>query len=42
MSSAALVAKRQEAAERLTYFKVQEANVEAQRARITAEAGPAL
>jgi hypothetical protein len=41
-SRAALLAERQQAAERLADLKVQEANVDAQRARVTAEAGPAL
>jgi hypothetical protein len=41
-SRADLVVQRQAAAERLADLKVQEANVEAQRARVTAEAGPAL
>jgi hypothetical protein len=39
---AGLVAERQQAAEHLADLKVQEANVDAQRARVTAEAGPAL
>ena len=37
-----LVAERQQAADRLADLKVQEVNVNAQRARVTAEAGPAL
>jgi hypothetical protein len=37
-----LVAQRQATAEQLAYLKVQQANVEAQRASVTAEAGPAL
>jgi hypothetical protein len=41
-SRAALVADRQQAAERLADLKVQQANVDVQRARVTAEAGPAL
>jgi hypothetical protein len=41
-SRAALVAERQQAAGRLADLKVQQANVDAQRARVTAEAGPAL
>jgi hypothetical protein len=41
-SRAALLAERQSAAEHLADLKVQRANVEAQRARVTAEAGPAL
>jgi hypothetical protein len=36
------VAERQSTAERLAELKVQQANVEAERARLTAEAGPAL
>jgi hypothetical protein len=39
---AGLVVERQQAAERLADLKVQQVNVNAQRARITAEAGPAL
>jgi hypothetical protein len=39
---ATLMAERQQAAERLADLKVQQADVEAQRARITAEAGPAI
>jgi hypothetical protein len=38
----ALTAERQQAAERLADLKVQQADVDAQRARVTAEAGPAL
>jgi hypothetical protein len=37
-----LVAQRQAAAQRLADLKVQQANVDTQRARVTAEAGPAL
>jgi hypothetical protein len=36
------LAERQQAAERLADLKVQQADIEAQRARVTAEAGPAL
>jgi hypothetical protein len=36
------VAERQQAAKRLPDLKVQQANIEAQRARVTAEAGLAL
>jgi hypothetical protein len=36
------MAERQQAAERLADLKVQQADVDAQRARVTAEAGPAL
>jgi hypothetical protein len=36
------VAERQQATERLADLKVQQANVDARRARVTAEAGPAL
>jgi hypothetical protein len=41
-SRTALVAERQQAAEQLADLKLQQANVQAQRARVTAEAGPAL
>jgi hypothetical protein len=40
-SRAELVAERQQAAERLADLGVQQTNVEAQRARVTAEADPA-
>jgi hypothetical protein len=40
-SRAALVAERQQAADGLADLKVQQVNVDAQRARVTAEAGPA-
>jgi hypothetical protein len=36
------VADRQQAAERLAYLKVPQADVNAQRARVTAEAGPVM
>jgi hypothetical protein len=36
------VAERQQASDRLADLKVQQAKVEAQRARLTAEADPAL
>jgi hypothetical protein len=39
---AALVAERQQPAEQLADFKIQQADIDAQRARVTAEAGPAL
>jgi hypothetical protein len=41
-SRTALVAERQQAADRLADLKVQQADVDAQRARVIAEAGPAL
>ncbi len=41
-SRTALVAERQQAAERLANLRVQQASFEAHRARITAEGGPAL